>query len=127
MPETEPNPPAKGTFTSEFWLTVLGVVALVGLVLHGDLDGDWAAGAIGFACFGYSASRAVVKRAQVTGDADIQRAVVNAQADVDAAKASGTAQVADFKADLALLAVKADPTDTVAAPTKARASSKKGG
>lgn len=104
MPETEPNPPAKGAFTSEFWLTVVGVVALVGLVLHGDLNGDWAAGAIGFACFGYSASRAVVKRAQVTGDADVRAAAV-----------TGEAKVADFKADLALLAAQGvDPTDTVA-------------
>ena len=115
MPETEPNPPAKGTFTSEFWLTVLGVLALVGLVLHGDLNGDWAAGAIGFACFGYSASRAVVKRAQVAGDADVR-----------SAQASGDAQVAGFKADLALLATQVDPTDTVAIPAK-KASARKGG
>ena len=115
MPETEPNPPAKGTFTSEFWLTVLGVAALVGLVLSGDLDGDWAAAAIAFACFGYSASRAVVKRAQVEGDAGVR-----------AAQATGDAQVAGFKADLALLATQVDPTDTVAAPAKVRAV-KKGG
>lgn len=71
-----------GTATSEFWLTVLGVAALVALVLADKVDGNWAAGAIGFACFGYTASRAIVKKGALDGDA----------------------QVADFKADLALLA-----------------------
>lgn len=85
MTDTKP-----GFLTSEFLLTVLGVVALVVLVLADKIDGDWAAGAIAFACLGYSASRAIVKREAV----------------------GGTAQVAEFKADLALLAADTAPAST---------------
>lgn len=81
-PDLPSTPHSPGVLTSEFWLTVLGVWSLVGLVLHGDLEGQWAAGAISFACFGYQASRAIVKRAAIGGDA----------------------QVATFRADLATLA-----------------------
>lgn len=92
MPEaTEPNPPAKGALTSEFWLTVVGVAALVGLTMADKVDGDWVAGAIAFACFGYAASRGVVKAAQVTGDA----------------------KVTGFKTDLALYAIEANASKAI--------------
>lgn len=87
-----------GWVTSEFVLTVVGVAALVALVLGDKLDGDWAAGAIAFACFGYSASRAFVKKATVDGDA----------------------QVADFKADLAILAAAEAAPEPVKAPARKR-------
>lgn len=79
-----------GFLTSEFALTVVGVLALLVLVLHGDIEGDWAAGAIAFACFGYSASRAFVKKAAVDGQNE----------------------VANYKADLALVAAAAPPAPT---------------
>lgn len=85
----ETNP--RGVLTSEFWLTILGVLALVVLTLHDDVDGEWAAVAIAGACFGYQASRALVKRAQVGGEA----------------------QVASLKADLVTLANTPEPAPTV--------------
>lgn len=78
--EVEAAAAARGFQTSEFWLTVLGVVALVVLVITGDVEGTWAAGAIGLACFGYQASRAVVKQASVSGDSQ----VANFRADLEA-------------------------------------------
>lgn len=119
MPDAaEPNPPARGALTSEFWLTVVGVVALVGLTMADKVDGNWVAGAIAFACFGYAASRGVVKAAQVNGDA----------------------KVTGFKTDLALLALKTPtvPDETVdkavdavvqapPAPVKATTRTRKGG
>lgn len=118
MAETEPVPPAKGAFTSEFWLTVLGVAALVTLVVLDKIDGDWAAGAIAFACFGYSASRAIVKRAQVQGDAEVNAAAVKGEAEVRATENYAEAKVAEFKADLALLAT--SETTTPPKATRAR-------
>ena len=69
--KTETEATRTGVLTSEFLLTVLGVIALVALVLTDNLDGQWAAVAIGAACFGYQASRAVVKKALVDGQASV--------------------------------------------------------
>lgn len=82
----EPTSTSRGVTTSELWLTVLGVLALVLFVLLDKLDGQWAAVAIGAACFGYQASRAVVKKATVNGEAS----VANFRADLAALADEGT-------------------------------------
>lgn len=88
------TPLPTGFRSSEFWLALAGVAALVALVLHGDLPGTWAAPAIAAACFGYTASRTVVKATAV----------------------SGTAQVASFKSDLASLAPATTTLNVIGSP-----------
>lgn len=84
------SPYKSGFLTSEFMLTVLGVIALVVLVLADKVEGQWAAIAIGVSCLGYSGSRAVVKSGVI----------------------SGAAAVASFKSDLAVLATATSAPDT---------------
>ncbi|HEX9887998.1 MAG TPA: hypothetical protein VGA69_00850 [Nitriliruptorales bacterium] len=55
--------PTRGVRTSEFWLTVVGVAAIVALSLVGDLPADTAALAVTGATFGYGLSRGLAKRA----------------------------------------------------------------
>lgn len=71
-----------GVLTSEFWLTVLGVIAMVALTVADKVSGEITTAAIAAACFGYQASRAVVKRAALSGET----------------------QVANFRTDLEVLA-----------------------
>lgn len=62
-----------GMKTSEFWLTVLVIVAATALRLTDDIDAEswkWAVtGATGF----YTASRAFVKAQSVDGDTKVER------------------------------------------------------
>lgn len=57
-----PRSSAPGVFTSEFWLTVVGVVAILTLALTSNVEGEWAGTAIAGATGLYGLSRGLAKR-----------------------------------------------------------------
>lgn len=84
--EDPSTPHSPGVLTSEFWLTVLGVVAMVALTVADKVSGEVTTAAISAACFGYQLSRAVVKRSALSGDA----AVANFRTDLEVLARGGT-------------------------------------
>lgn len=51
-----------GVFTSEFWLTIVGVASILVLALTGNLEGEFAGSAIAGATGLYGVSRGLAKR-----------------------------------------------------------------
>lgn len=53
--------PTAGVYTSEFLLSVVGMISLVALVIFGDLEAEWAAMAIAAGSGLYSVGRGIAK------------------------------------------------------------------